>query len=103
MNDKEQAPPDRDLPISAKIRDRLRKAKVRFHANDNIARFIEPGEMDTLHEEVTSKMGPALLWIGVMPNQHSNLTGFRSMRALRNGSWDGRRFRKRPLRRWPNF
>jgi GTP cyclohydrolase IA len=43
-------------PVSAKIRQRLRKAKRRFHANDNIAQFIEPGEMDALLDEVTTKM-----------------------------------------------
>jgi len=32
--------------ISARIRDRLVRAKRRFNANDNIADFIEPGELD---------------------------------------------------------
>jgi GTP cyclohydrolase IA len=43
-------------PVSETIRHRLKKAKVRFHANDNIAKFIEAGEMDALLEEVTAKM-----------------------------------------------
>jgi GTP cyclohydrolase IA len=42
--------------VSEKIRNRLVKARVRFHANDNIAKFIEPGEMEALLEEVTAKM-----------------------------------------------
>jgi GTP cyclohydrolase IA len=46
----------RSEPVSQTIRNRLRKAKKRFHANDNIARFIEPGEHDALLEEVTAKM-----------------------------------------------
>jgi GTP cyclohydrolase IA len=44
------------VPISAKIRNRLRKAGKRFHANDNIASFIEPGEIDGLIDEVAAKL-----------------------------------------------
>ena len=33
-------------PVSAKIRARVEKANKRYFANDNIAQFIEPGEMD---------------------------------------------------------
>ncbi len=39
-----------------KIRERLLAAKQRFHANDNIADFIEPGELDALLDEVQEKM-----------------------------------------------
>jgi hypothetical protein len=45
---------DPDVPVSARIRNRLRQANKRFHANDNIADFIEPGERDRLLEEVTA-------------------------------------------------
>ncbi|WP_234266862.1 GTP cyclohydrolase I [Hydrogenophaga sp. NFH-34] len=44
------------VPVSVKIRERLREARQRFHSNDNIAAFIEPGELDKLLEEVTDKM-----------------------------------------------
>ena len=47
---------DQGLEVSARIRKRLQRAKRRFHANDNIAEFIEPGEMEKLLEEVTQKM-----------------------------------------------
>lgn len=43
-------------PVSERIRSRLVKAKRRFHANDNISEFVEPGEHDALLEEVTTKM-----------------------------------------------
>jgi GTP cyclohydrolase I len=43
-------------PISGKIRHRLLTAKKRFHANDCIADYIEPGELDGLLDEVASKM-----------------------------------------------
>ena len=48
--------PDQGVPVSVKIRERLKKARSRFHANDNIARFIEPGEVDQLKIEVEAKM-----------------------------------------------
>jgi len=39
-------------PVSQRIRDRLKKARRRYHANDNISAFIEPGELDQLLDEV---------------------------------------------------
>ena len=42
--------------MSVKIRERLAIAKKRFNANDNIAQFIEPGELEKLLDEVEHKM-----------------------------------------------
>ena len=42
--------------MSVKIRERLATAKKRFNANDNIAQFIEPGELEKLLDEVEVKM-----------------------------------------------
>ncbi len=42
-------------PVSRKIRARLQAAGQRFHANDNIAAFIEPGELEQLLDEVSTK------------------------------------------------
>ncbi|HSD38161.1 MAG TPA: GTP cyclohydrolase I [Rhodocyclaceae bacterium] len=42
--------------VSTTIRERILRAGKRFHANDNIAAFIEPGEMERLLEEVAGKM-----------------------------------------------
>ena len=42
--------------MSVKIRERLAIAKKRFNANDNIAQFIEPGELEKLLDEVELKM-----------------------------------------------
>jgi GTP cyclohydrolase I len=44
------------LPVSARIRARIRQARQRFHANDNISSFIAPGEIDALVDEVAGKM-----------------------------------------------
>jgi GTP cyclohydrolase I len=51
-------PPDDDVgtPVSVKIRERILASRRRFHSNDNIADFIEPGELDQLLDEVASKM-----------------------------------------------
>ena len=35
---------------SQRIRARLQAKQQRFHANDNISAFIEPGELEELHE-----------------------------------------------------
>lgn len=47
-------------PVSERIRARIKRAGRRFHANDNIAAFIEPGEMDELLEEVAGRMSELL-------------------------------------------
>ena len=44
------------MPASERIRYRLVGADCRYHANDNIAGFIEDGELDELQAEVAAKM-----------------------------------------------
>ena len=43
-------------PVSVKIRERLLQARKRFHSNDNISEFIQPGELEALLDEVEVKM-----------------------------------------------
>jgi GTP cyclohydrolase I len=43
-------------PVSVKIRERLLQARKRFHSNDNIAEFMQPGELEALLDEVEVKM-----------------------------------------------
>lgn len=54
--------PSEDIgtPVSVKIRERVLAARKRFHANDNIAEFIQPGELEHLLDEVTEKMQTVL-------------------------------------------
>jgi len=47
---------DSSLPVSARIRARIQQARQRFHANDNIAAFVRPGELEALLDEVEGKM-----------------------------------------------
>ncbi len=51
---------DPGIPVSQRIRERLKAARERFHANDNIARYIEPQELPLLLEEVAGKMSGVL-------------------------------------------
>ena len=43
-------------PVADRIRERLRRARVRFHANDNIAAYLEQGELEALRLEVAAKI-----------------------------------------------
>lgn len=56
MTQADSAAADEGVPVSVRIRERLKAARPRFHSNDNIADFIEPGELEQLLDEVTEKM-----------------------------------------------
>ncbi|MDF3838714.1 GTP cyclohydrolase I [Cupriavidus basilensis] len=64
MESDHQAPhPDLDEApgsASSRIRARLQAAQERFHANDNISAYVEPGELDELLDEVQSRMEEVL-------------------------------------------
>ena len=74
---------DPPLPTSAQIRARLEAAKVRFHANDNIAAYLQPGDREALLEEVTSKMQGVLesLVIDTESDHNTNETARRVISA----------------------
>ena len=65
---KSAKPTESTLPVAAnsldsvadRIRGRVKAAKRRFHANDNIAEFVEAGELDLLLDEVAQKMDGVL-------------------------------------------
>ena len=46
--------------VSQRIRARIAASRQRFHANDNISEFIEPGELEELTKEVAAKMSEVL-------------------------------------------
>lgn len=52
--------PAADAPVSERIRYRLVSAGCRHHANDNIAAYVEPGELDALQAEVQARMQDVL-------------------------------------------
>lgn len=49
-----------EVTVSARIRERLVRAQRRFHANDNIADVLEPGEFDALLTEVAARIRAVL-------------------------------------------
>lgn len=77
-------PPERNEPVatSRRIRDRLRNAGVRHHANDNIADFLEPGEIEQLELEVADK-AQALLRALVIDVEHDHNTRDTAQRLAR--------------------
>jgi GTP cyclohydrolase I len=64
---------DEGLPLSVKIRERIVAARRRFNANDNIADFIEPGELECLLDEVAGKMQGVLQSL-VIDTEHDHNT-----------------------------
>ena len=64
---------DEGTPVSVKIRERLAAARKRFHANDNISEFLEPGELEKLLDEVEEKMKGVLASL-VIDTEHDHNT-----------------------------
>ncbi|MGA8006868.1 MAG: GTP cyclohydrolase I [Burkholderiales bacterium] len=97
---------DRDagVPVSQRILGRLRAARARYHANDNIARFIEPGEMQRLQEEVEAKMLGVLqsLVIDTEGDHNTRQTAHRVARMYVSEVFRGRYNPPPPVTEFPN-
>jgi GTP cyclohydrolase IA len=104
MADNEKTPTGRDLPVSARIRDRLRREGKRFHANDDISAFIEPGEIDLLLEEVSGKMNAVLesLVIDIENDHNTRGTARRVAKMYLNEVFRGRYWPAPPVTEFPN-
>jgi GTP cyclohydrolase IA len=91
-------------PVSEKIRERIKAARVRFHANDNIAEFIEPGELEGLLSEVEEKLQGVLqsLVIDTDNDHNTNETGRRVARMFINEVFRGRYAPMPALTEFPN-
>jgi len=72
MSDTNHLNADEGVPVSVKIRERLKQAGQRFNANDNIAGFIEPGELAALLDEVETKMQGVLDSLVIDPSSDHN-------------------------------
>ena len=66
-------PEDEGVPVSVKFRERIQAARKRFHANDNIAEFLQPGELEALLDEVEVKMRGVLESL-VIDTEHDHNT-----------------------------
>ena len=59
--------------ISDVIRERIQHQKGRFHANDNISDYINPGELNILQKEVASKVRELLKSLVIdIENDHNS-------------------------------
>ncbi len=103
---KPAATPDTDVgtPVSVKIRERIRAARRRFHANDNIAEFIQPGELEALLDEVESKMKGVLdsLVIDTDSDHNTGDTARRVAKMYVNEVFRGRYVTAPSITEYPN-
>jgi GTP cyclohydrolase IA len=92
------------VPISVKIRERIKLAQRRFHANDNIAEFIEPGELDALLDEVQDKMKGVLssLVIDTDSDHNTQDTARRVAKMYLNEIFKGRYHTAPSVTEFPN-
>ena len=92
------------LPVSERIRVRLQQAGHRFHANDNIAAFLEPGELDALIDEVEGKMKGVLesLVIDTSSDHNTQETARRVAKMYIGEVFRGRYQPAPPVTEFPN-
>ena len=95
---------DEGTPVSVKIRERLLAARKRFNANDNIAAFVEPGELEALIDEVEGKMKGVLdsLVIDVEHDHNTDNTARRVAKMYLNEVFRGRYVPPPSLTEFPN-
>ena len=91
-------------PISVKIRERLKQAQKRFHANDNISEFIEPGELEQLLDEVQEKMQGVLdsMVIDTTHDHNTRATARRVAKMYVNEVFRGRYVAQPAITEFPN-
>jgi len=91
-------------PVSVKIRERLMAARKRFYANDNIADYIEPGELEQLLDEVELKMQHVLdsLVIDTDNDHNTDNTARRVAKMYVNEVFRGRYVHAPTITEFPN-
>lgn len=97
-------PIDEGTPVSLKIRERLAASRKRYYANDNIAEFIEPGELEKLLDEVEGKM-KGVLDSMVIDTEHDHNTGDTARRVAKmylTEVFKGRYVRAPAITEFPN-
>jgi len=93
------------VPVSETIRARLQAAGQRFHANDNIADYIEPDEMSQLQDEVEAKILGVLrsLVIDTDSDHNTRGTARRIARMYLGEVFRGRYASKPAITEFPNI
>jgi len=86
-----------DKLISEIIKDRIKAKNKRFNANDNISEFINPGEIEILQKEVSSRVKELLksLVIDIENDHNSQETAQRVAKMYLHEVFKGR-YHKRP-------
>ena len=95
---------DAGVPVSVKIRERILSARKRFNANDNIAEFIQPGELELLLDEVESKMKGVLssLVIDTDNDHNTDETARRVAKMYLKEVFQGRYVKAPAITEFPN-
>ncbi len=90
--------------ISERVRRRLLKANRRFHANDNISAFLEPGELEALLDEVEGKFKGVLdsLVIDTESDHNTQETARRVAKMYLTEVFRGRYVAQPPVTEFPN-
>lgn len=99
-----QSSKDQGVPVSVKIRERILAAQKRFHANDNIAEFLQPGELDALLDEVEIKMQGVLesLIIDTANDHNTTDTARRVAKLYLKEVFNGRYVKAPEITEFPN-
>jgi GTP cyclohydrolase IA len=114
MSSKPTQPPSSDVVparaaapsfvVSDRIRDRIRLAGKRFHANDNISEFVQPEDMDGLLDEIAGQMQGVLraLVIDTEADHNTNDTARRVAKMYLNEIFRGRFVAQPKVTEFPN-
>jgi GTP cyclohydrolase I len=91
-------------PVSGRIRSRIKAARRRFNANDNISEFLLPGDLEALLDEVAGKMQGVLesLVIDTETDHNTQDTARRVAKMYLNEVFRGRYAAAPPVTEYPN-
>ncbi|MGE4367741.1 GTP cyclohydrolase I [Thermomonas sp.] len=91
-------------PASQRVRERLRAAGVRFHANDNLADYLQPGELEEIEREVAARAQELLraLVIDVEHDHNTRDTGRRLAKMFVRELFSGRYQHAPAVTEFPN-
>jgi GTP cyclohydrolase I len=91
-------------PVADRIRERIRRARGRFHANDNISAYIEEGELEPLRLEVAGRIDEVLraLVIDTESDHNTQDTARRVAKMYLMEVFAGRYVPQPPVTEFPN-
>jgi len=95
---------DGRTPVADRIRERIRNARARFNANDNISAYIEEGELEQLRLEVAGKVDEVLraLVIDTESDHNTQDTARRVAKMYLMEVFAGRYVPQPPVTEFPN-